>query len=153
MKDFATTANIIAATAHDGQTDKAGAPYITHPARVAAAARDAAPAHLAEQAEAVGWLHDVVEDTSVTIEQLRAHGFPEPVLAGVDAITKRHGETIEEYFARVRANDLARIVKRADLDDNTSPERLNKLDAATRARLTTKYQSARALLALDDSDQ
>ncbi|WP_394253532.1 HD domain-containing protein [Arthrobacter pityocampae] len=71
MKDLVTTANIVAASAHDGQSDKAGAPYITHPARVAAAAQDAAPAHLAEEAEAVGWLHDVVEDTSVTIEQLR----------------------------------------------------------------------------------
>lgn len=153
MKDVVTTANIIAATAHDGQTDKAGAPYITHPARVAAAARDAAPAHLAEQAEAVGWLHDVVEDTSVTIELLREQGFPETVLTGVDAMTKRGGESVEEYFARVRANALARIVKKADLDDNTNPERLNQLDAATRARLATKYQRARTLLALANADK
>ncbi|THJ65658.1 HD domain-containing protein [Arthrobacter echini] len=153
MKDIATPANIIAATAHDEQTDKAGAPYITHPARVAAAARHAAPAHLAEQAEAVGWLHDVVEDASVTIEQLRALGFPEPVLAGVDAMTKRHSETVEEYFTRVRANALACIVKKADLDDNTNPERLGQLDAPTRARLATKYQRARTLLALDGADQ
>ncbi|WP_394253612.1 phosphohydrolase [Arthrobacter pityocampae] len=153
MKDLATTANIVATSAHDGQTDKAGTPYITHPARVAAAARHAAPAHLAEQSEAVGWLHDVAEDTSVTIGQLRDQGFPEPVLAGVDAMTKRPGEPVEEYFARIRANDLARIVKNADLDDNTNPERLDKLDAGTRDRLTTKYQRARALLTLTDSAQ
>ncbi|WP_394253531.1 hypothetical protein [Arthrobacter pityocampae] len=63
-------------------------------------------------------------------------------------MTKRRGETVEDYLARIRANDLACIVKKADLDDNTNPERLDKLDADTRARLTTKYQHARTLLDL-----
>lgn len=71
MKDLATQASIIATAAHEGQTDKAGTPYIQHPERVAKAAGQAAPAHLAKQAEAVGWLHDVVEDTDITFDQLR----------------------------------------------------------------------------------
>lgn len=149
MSKLIEQARQVARAAHEGQTDKAGAPYIGHPERVARAAGHAAPAHLAEQAEAVGWLHDAVEDTGITLDQLRALGFPEAVTAGVDAMTKRKGESITDYFARVRSDELARIVKAADVDDNTDPERVGKLDAGTQARLATKYDQSRALLALD----
>lgn len=68
------------------------------------------------------------------------------MIAGVDAMTKRSGESINDYFARVRADELAQIVKKADLDDNTSPARVRKLDERTQARLAAKYERSRALL-------
>lgn len=149
MSDLIAQAEQLARAAHEGQVDKAGLPYIGHPERVAKAAGQAAPARLAEHAAAVGWLHDTVEDTGVTLDHLRTQGFPEAVVVGVDSVTKRTGESTPDYFARVRANELARIVKAADIDDNTDPERVRKLDVETQARLAGKYGRSRALLALD----
>ncbi len=129
----------IALEAHAGQTDKAGAPYITHPARVAARLAGDPPA------EVVGWLHDVVEDTGVTLDDLAAE-FPAGIVAAVDAITKRDGEDRDDYYRRVAANPLARKVKHADLDDNSSPDRLAMLDPETQDRLRAKYAHAREVL-------
>jgi (p)ppGpp synthase/HD superfamily hydrolase len=147
MESLIARAERVARAAHEGQTDKAGAPYISHPERVSRTAVEAAPNHLRQEAGAVGWLHDAVEDTATTLETLRAQGFPEAVIEGVDAMTKRKGEPPERYFERVRSNEIARIVKAADLDDNTSPERVGKLDEETRARLAAKYRRSRELLA------
>lgn len=104
----------IAATAHDGQTDMSGVAYITHPERVAAGVSGD------PSAEVVAWLHDVVEDTGVTLADL-ATEFPPEIVAAVDAITKRIGEGSDEYYRRVAANPLALKVKYADLADNSSP--------------------------------
>lgn len=144
--NVAAAAALLARRAHEGQTDKAGEPYISHPERVAAAAGAAAPAAVRAQVQAVAWLHDAVEDTKVTLDVLQAEGFPRTVVDGVDAMTKRPGEAAERYFERVRSDPLARIVKAADLDDNTSPERVGKLDEATRIRLEAKYWRSRELL-------
>ncbi|MBO0895321.1 MULTISPECIES: HD domain-containing protein [Arthrobacter] len=149
MDNLITNAERVARAAHEGQTDKTGVPYITHPERVARTAAQRAPEHLREEAQAVAWLHDTVEDTGVTLQGLREQGFPETVVAGVDAMTKRQGEPVESYFERVRANNLARIVKAADIDDNTNPERVQKLDQADRTRLAAKYQRSRELLTLE----
>ncbi|MCC4250173.1 MULTISPECIES: HD domain-containing protein [Microbacterium] len=132
-------ARSLAAAAHEGQVDKAGQPYLTHPARVAG--RVAGNATL----EAIAWLHDVVEDTPVTLDQLRQQ-FPEDVVDAVDAITKRPGEDKPAYYDRVAANPLARAVKMADLADNSDPGRLAALDPPTRARLIAKYDLARERL-------
>ncbi len=103
----------VARAKHDGQVDKAGHSYIEHPERVARAAAEAAPADIRDAVCAVGWLHDVVEDTQTGIAELRGFGFSEEILAGVEAMTKKSGESAEAYFARVRANQLARLVKAA----------------------------------------
>lgn len=129
----------IARAAHAGQVDKGGHPYIEHPARVAARVRGHA------QLEAIAWLHDVVEDTSVTLAELSAEFSPE-IVDAVDAMTKRPGESLAEYYRRVRANPLALQVKRADIDDNTDPQRAAQLDERTRARLAAKYAAAREAL-------
>ncbi|MGW0021948.1 HD domain-containing protein [Rhodococcus sp. NPDC003382] len=129
----------IATVAHAGQVDRAGRPYITHPARVAA--RVAGDDH----AVAVAWLHDVVEDTTVTLADL-GEQFPPEVVAAVDALTRRDGEEPVEYYARVRRVPLALTVKLADLADNSDPQRLARLDDATRRRLRAKYAHARAEL-------
>lgn len=135
----------LAGRAHAGQTDKAGRPYIEHPSRVAARVAERYPDNIV--ARGIAWLHDVVEDTDVTLEEIRAQFGPE-VADGVDAITHRPGEPREDYYRRVAANPTALLVKGADLDDNGDPERLAMLDAATRVRLEAKYAKARTALGL-----
>lgn len=137
-------ARTLATTAHAGQVDKSGAPYIGHPARVAELVRRRAP-HRPE-AVAAAWLHDVVEDTPVSLDDLRSAGFGQEVLAAVEALTRHPGEPAEDYYARVLADPLALLVKRADLDDNGAPERLARLEPEVRDRLRAKYAHARSLL-------
>lgn len=110
------TAIRIAVIAHAGQTDKEGAAYITHPLRIMAAVEG-------EPAKIVAVLHDVVEDTSVTIEDLRREGFGEDVLTAVACVTHRKEDPYADYVVRCRANPIARQVKLADLVDNSRLER------------------------------
>ena len=133
----------VATQAHSEQVDKAGNPYIAHPARVAARLSDAD-----DDTQAVAWLHDVVEDTTVSFEELSRDGFSASVVAAVDALTKRDGESLEEYCARVRADPIALVVKQADLADNTDSARLSQLDVSTQLRLRAKYAHVFLLLGL-----
>lgn len=128
----------IAAEAHSGQVDKAGQPYIFHPLRVMLRVSG-----LDEQIAAV--LHDVVEDTQVTLDQLRAEGFSEPVLAAIKALTKRPGETRLEAARRAAANSIARTVKLADNADNMDLSRIAAPTESDYARLR-EYDQVRALL-------
>lgn len=125
----------LARRAHEGQLDKSGRPYIAHPLRVMGSVTGT---H--ERMTAV--LHDVVEDTSVTMADLTALGCPDEVLAAVAAISRLPDEPETDYLARVKANRIALAVKRADIADNLSPERLSRLDAATQERLRAKYEAA-----------
>lgn len=143
--DLISEARELAANAHAGQVDKLGDAYIQHPARVAANVIELYP-EAPNSAVAVAWLHDVVEDTDVTLDRLRSLGFPDDVVSGVDAMTKRQGEAPEAYFARVGANLLAQMVKAADLKDNTDPQRVARLDVMTAERLRVKYEQSYRLL-------
>jgi (p)ppGpp synthase/HD superfamily hydrolase len=125
----------LARRAHEGQLDKAGRPYIAHPLRVMGAVSG-----VHQRMTAV--LHDVVEDTRVTMEDLTAAGCPAEVLDAVAAISKRPDEPQARYLARVKANPIALAVKRADIADNMSPERMGRLDAGTQERLRAKYEAA-----------
>jgi len=107
----------IAAEAHTGVVDKAGAPYILHPLRVMLGVST-----LDERMVAV--MHDVVEDTPWTLERLRAEGFSEAVIAGLDAVTKRTGEDYDLFVRRAAANAIGRRVKLADLTDNLDLSRI-----------------------------
>jgi (p)ppGpp synthase/HD superfamily hydrolase len=102
----------IAASAHEGQVDKHGQPYILHPLRVMSAVEG-------EEARIVAILHDVIEDTSVTADDLRREGFGEAVLAVLDRLTHRKGEPYADYVIRCKGDDIARRVKLADLEDNS----------------------------------
>ncbi len=128
----------IAAEAHSGQVDKAGQPYIFHPIRVMFQVTGTD-----EQIAAV--LHDVVEDTQVTLEQLRAEGFSEPVIAAIEALTKRPGETRLEAAKRAAINSVARTVKLADNADNMDLSRIAAPTEKDYARLG-EYEQVRALL-------
>ncbi|MCW5625086.1 MAG: HD domain-containing protein [Burkholderiales bacterium] len=129
----------IAKAAHDGQTDKAGAPYVTHPLRVMAAVES-------NDAKIVAALHDVVEDCpGWTFDRLRAEGFSEAVLRGLDAVTKREGEDYEAFIVRAAADPLGRLVKRADLVDNSDLGRISNPTERDFARIE-KYHRALALI-------
>jgi (p)ppGpp synthase/HD superfamily hydrolase len=106
----------IAAKAHEGQTDKEGLPYILHPLRVMLSIEG-------EQAQIVAVLHDVIEDTSVTADDLREAGFCEKVIDAVLCVTHRKEDSYAEYVVRCKANEIARRVKLADLEDNSRLDR------------------------------
>lgn len=108
----------IAAKAHEGQMDKAGQPYILHPLRVMFMRRN-------ETERICAVLHDVIEDSDITIEYLRKEGFSEEVLSVLDALTKRENENYDDFIGRVIANKTACKVKLADLSDNMDLSRIS----------------------------
>ena len=139
--DLTERAMRLAYRAHDGQVDKAGVPYIFH------------PIHLAEQmtTEAcvcVALLHDVAEDSDVTIEEIAAL-FPAEVTEAVRLLTHDESVPYLDYIRALRANPLARTVKLADLAHNSDESRLREAvakepDTVTKRR--AKYDAARAIL-------
>ena len=139
--DLTERAMRLAYRAHDGQVDKAGVPYIFH------------PIHLAEQmtTEAyvcVALLHDVVEDSDVTIEDIAAL-FPAEVTEAVRLLTHDESVPYLDYIRALRANPLARTVKLADLAHNSDESRLRDAVAhepASVAKRRAKYNAARAIL-------
>ena len=128
----------IAYAAHHGQVDKGGIPYIFH------------PMHLAEQMDdeystCVALLHDVVEDTDVTLEQLAAI-FPGPVIHAVSLMTHGKDEPYAEYVARVATDPIAKKVKLADLRHNSDQTRMPDADPAKLAYFQEKYRKAFEIL-------
>lgn len=108
----------IAAEAHAGQVDKAGAPYILHPLRVMLSC-----APMEDRIVAV--LHDVVEDCpAFPLARLSVAGFSDEVVASLDALTRRKGESYDDFIERVKFNRLAVRVKLADLADNSDARRI-----------------------------
>ena len=101
----------IAVEAHRGQKDRYGAPYISHPIRVMERLHNPTE-------KTVGILHDVVEDTDWSFDDLRKEGFPQDILEALDCVTKRDGEAYEDFVKRSASNPLAKEVKLADLRDN-----------------------------------
>jgi (p)ppGpp synthase/HD superfamily hydrolase len=128
----------IAARAHAGQVDKAGVPYVFHPLRLMLAVSGQY-----ERMAAV--LHDVVEDTGVTLDDLRDAGFPPEVIEAVDILTKREGESRLDAAERASRNPVARVVKLADVEDNMDLRRIAEPTEKDYARLK-EYEQVRALL-------
>ena len=124
----------LATEAHKGQKDKNGAPYILHPLRVMARVQSDT-----EKIAAV--LHDVIEDTDYTIENLREKGYSKEVLEAIDCLTKRDGEDYDEYLNRSMLNPIAQKVKIADLENNMDIRRFNVLKEEDLKRLN-KYLRA-----------
>jgi (p)ppGpp synthase/HD superfamily hydrolase len=134
-----------ARAAHAGQTDKAGRPYAEHLEAVAKGVRARGGD---EEQIAAAWLHDAVEDDALPAEWLREAALTSRTKDIVLAVTRRTGEPLEAYAARILATPGALLVKEADLAHNADPVRLAVLDEATRTRLTEKYARMRALLGL-----
>ena len=139
-------AKMVAHWFHRGQTDMAGRPYVEHLERVAR------PFELTgfQAAATVGWLHDVLEDTSCTVADLAELNFSREVIAAVNAITQFQGESLDDYWARVRANPLARVVKvKGDIPDNSDERRLDFLPEHLQVKLRNKYARAMEFLGYD----
>lgn len=128
----------MATKAHEGQFDKGGVAYILHPLRVMA--RVTTP-----EQRIVAVLHDVLEDTPVTLSDLAREGFPLKILAAVLALSRRDGESYEAFVMRLGVDPLARQVKLADLADNSDLSRIPSPGPADLARLS-RYQQASAYL-------
>lgn len=116
--------------AHYDQVDKSGKPYMEHVLRVAFAQAD-------EEARVVAFLHDVVEDSKVSFEDLRKE-FPEKIVEQVEALTRRKGERYASYIRRVAHYGIASRVKIADLKDNL---RLDRRTAVSDS-LVKRYEQA-----------
>ena len=130
----------IAVEAHRGQKDRYGAPYILHATRVMQRL-------VSSEEKIAGILHDVVEDTGWTFEQLAKEGFPEQILKALDAVTKREGEEYEAFVKRSAANPLAKRVKLADLEDNMDLRRMPGVDERDLPRLQKYVKAWRFLTA------
>lgn len=124
---------------HAAQLDKAGQPYTNHLQFVANLVADQS-----DEVIATAWLHDSVEDTETTLDDI-ARLFGSVIAEAVNAITKRQGETYQDYLLRVKSNDIARKVKIADLTHNMDLSRLPKTTEKDLAR-QRKYQQAKQFL-------
>lgn len=134
----------IAYQAHHGQVDKSGIPYIFH------------PIHLAEQMDeeiscCVALLHDTVEDTEITLEQLKSE-FPPEVTDAVALLTRDDGTDYFEYVGKIRNNAIARKVKLADLAHNSDQSRsINSNIPAKRVQYwQEKYRKAKEILMTEE---
>ena len=135
MKPFQSEkAYEIAKKAHLGQVDKAGEAYIKHPEKVASFVKT-------DEEKAVAYLHDIIEDTELTLEDLYEYDFSKEVIEAVDIITKKRGEDYQSYLNSVKKNKLARAVKLADLRHNSDLTRLTKVTEKDIER-KEKYQKA-----------
>ena len=134
--DLTIKAMNLAYTAHHGQFDKGGVPYIVHPIHLAEEMDD-------EVSTCVALLHDTVEDTAVTLEEL-ASIFPREIVEAVDLLTHRDGVEYFDYVRSIRANPVAVKVKLADLRHNGDPKRISNQGNAEKRR--EKYAKAWKIL-------
>lgn len=123
---------------HMGQTDKSGVPYCFHPWHVAESMTD-------ELTACAALLHDVIEDTDMTIEELAEEGFPEPVLVALEILTRPEGVSYDDYIRRIAPNEIARKVKMSDLRHNMDETRLRRISPKDEARKEKYERSLRYL--------
>ena len=130
----ATKAHEVAKKAHFGQTDRAGIDYIKHPETVASFVTT-------DEEKAVAYLHDVIEDTTLTLLDLKKEDFSKNIIEAVDILTKKKGQDYQSYLNLVKTNELARVVKLADLRHNSDLTRLPLITEKDLER-NKKYSSA-----------
>lgn len=135
----------IAANAHEGQVDKAGAPYVLHPLRMMLRL-----SNTDERITAV--LHDVVEDCGVSLETLRAEGFPERVIEAIDSVTRRPEESYDAFVLRAASNPIGRRVKLVDLQDNSDLSRIAKPTTHDYERVEKYRRAIGAIQAFEEGD-
>ena len=134
----------LATAAHRGQVDKAGCNYINHPIKVAEVLNT-------KEERTVALLHDVVEDTDITLDNLRGCGFSDSVIVAVDCLTRRNGEPRDAYLQRIIENPLAVCVKLTDLTYNSDLSSLaspTEKDFARAARYKREMKYLRSPVSL-----
>ena len=124
--------------AHKDQVDKSGIPYIFHPIHLAEQMKD-------EDTTIVALLHDVVEDTPCTLEDLSAMGFGPQIIAAIRLMTHEEGVPYLDYVAKIKENPIAKAVKLADLQHNSDLTRLDYVNEKALERVR-KYGKAMKLL-------
>jgi len=124
----------IATEAHKGQVDKAGVPYINHPLTVASLVET-------EEEKIVALLHDTIEDTNITEQDLLNYGFSNKIVEAVKLLTHNKNVPYMDYVAKIKDNELARKVKIADLTHNSDLSRLKEITDKDKKRYN-KYQNA-----------
>lgn len=130
----------IAARTHAGQVDKGGAPYILHPLRVMLRV---APG----PQQIVAVLHDVVEDSDISFEDLEREGFSAEVINGLRAVTKVEGESYEDFVARAALDPVGKAVKLADLMENSDLSRIAEPSQKDLERIEKYGRAIRYLMA------
>lgn len=128
----------IAVESHKGYVDKAGKPYILHPLRVMLQMDS-------ENKMTAAVLHDVVEDTGITLEHLRQEGFNQEVIKAVDSVTRRQGESYDDFILRAGSHRIGLEIKMADLKDNLDISRIKHPTSKDYERLE-KYKRAISVL-------
>lgn len=136
--DMTMLAMKLAYKAHAGQVDKSGVPYVFH------------PFHLAEQMKTeetviVALLHDVVEDTDITLEDIRGMGFSDTVMDALKLLTHDPSVPYMDYVRKLSRNPVAALVKRADLTHNSDLTRMRVVTERDLERIE-KYRRAMELL-------
>ena len=129
--------------AHKDQLDKSGLPYVFHPFHLAEQMTD-------EETCAVALLHDVVEDTDITLKDLEKLGFGEKILEAISLMTHREGVDYMDYVAKIKTNPIARAVKLADLRHNSD---MTRLDTVTDWDIKRAEKYKRAILLLTDGTE
>lgn len=124
----------IALKAYSSQTDKAGKPYILHPLRLMAKMDT-------DEERSVALLHDVIEDSDLTEQDLLSYGIPPNIIDAVKLLSKKEGESYEDFINRISFNELASKVKMADIEDNMNLLRLDVISSKDLARVA-KYHNA-----------
>ena len=137
--DATKKALLLAFEAHNGQKDKAGLPYICHPLHVAEQMTD-------EDSAVTALLHDVAEDTEVSLADIAAAGFKPDVMHALALLTHDKAVPYLDYVRALAPDPLARRVKMADIRHNMDDTRLGPLSEAARQRRLDKYAPALALL-------
>lgn len=128
----------IAVEAHAGQVDKSGKPYIFHPLRVCCRC-------FTDEEKMVALLHDTIEDTEITAEDLQSEGFPPYIVEAILSISRNEDETYEEFVKRTSLNPLGRAVKLHDLEDNMDISRLEQVTEKDIDRLNKYIKAYRYL--------
>jgi len=133
----------IALESHNGQLDKAGQIYILHPLRLMMKF-----SNMEERIVAV--LHDVVEDSDVTLDDLASKGFSKKVISAIGCLTKKENETYDNFINRIIVNDLARKVKIEDIKDNLDITRIHTINDVDLQRIVKYHQALEKLTAIKE---
>ena len=138
MNELLDKAISIAVDSHSGQVNDKSEPYVLHPLRMMFKA-------LTIEEKIVAVLHDVIEKTTIVLDNLRSDGFSDRIVFAIDALSRRAEESYDKYIDRVRENKLATKVKIIDLDDNISSLNLGETEDI-KSNKFLKYQKARNTL-------
>lgn len=128
----------LATQAHQGQKDKAGKPYILHPLRVSERCQT-------DDERIVALLHDVIEDTDTTAQDLERYGFDRRIVEAVLSVTRQEGESYEDFVLRASLNEIGRAVKLHDLEDNLDLTRLTSITDRDLPRINRYINAYRVL--------